>query len=62
MLEDSLMEQKRPESIVDDSLTKILRQLVRKLVMQGPEAKIEFLEKDLTQQRNEKADEIWKKK
>jgi hypothetical protein len=58
MLEDSLMQQKKSESIVDDSLTKILRQLVRKLVMQGPETKIEFLEKDLTQQSNEKAKEL----
>jgi hypothetical protein len=48
MLENSLMEQKRPEAVVDDSLNKILRQLVRKLVMQGPEAEIECLEKGLT--------------
>jgi hypothetical protein len=57
MIEDSLMEQKRSESLDDDSLAKILRQLVRKLVIQGSEAKIEFLEKDLTQQSNEKAEE-----
>ena len=58
MPEENLMEQKRPETTVDDSLKKILRQLVRKLVMQGPEAEIEYLEKDLTQQSNEKAENV----
>lgn len=59
MLENSLMEQKKPEAVVDDSLNKILRQLVRKLVMQGPEAEIECLEKGLTQPINEKAENVF---
>jgi hypothetical protein len=58
MLEENLMEQKKPEAIVDDSLKKILRQVVRKLVMQGSETDIEYLEKDLTQQSNEKAENV----
>ena len=42
MPENSSMEQKRPEAIVEDSLTKILRQLTRRLVVKkGPEAEIE---------------------
>jgi len=58
MLEENLMEQKKPEAIVDDSLKKILRQVVRKLVMQVSETDIEYLEKDLTQQSNEKAENV----
>jgi hypothetical protein len=54
MSKDSLMEQKRPETIADDPLTKILRQLARKLVVQGPEAEIEHHGIDLPHKTNEK--------
>ena len=54
MRKDCLEGQKRPETIVDDPLTKILRQLARKLVVQEPEAEIEFHGIDLPHQTNEK--------
>ncbi|WP_419662732.1 uncharacterized protein Dvar_32060 [Desulfosarcina variabilis str. Montpellier] len=54
MPKDSLMDQKRPKTSVDDPLNKILRQLVRKLVVQGPETEIECHGIVLSQQTNEK--------
>ena len=53
MSKNSLTGQKRPETIIDDPLTKILRQLARKLVAQEPEAEIECPVIDLPKQKNE---------
>ena len=55
MRKDVLTEQKGPETIIDDPINKILRQLVRKLVLQVPETEIECQEIDLAQQTNVQA-------
>ena len=52
MRKDVLTEKKKPETIIDDPLNKILRQVVRKLVLQVPEPEIECQGIELPRQTN----------